>query len=165
MTEHLRMSASCFTSEFWKTFQSTFSIEHLWTNCLFQVQVSGYQLANTLTVSQLLFKHIVKEQEIAIGRYSFNKNSWKLSVKNLIRSEAAGCKLTSIWKKNSFTHTLLRVIPSFSQIASWLLLPKRLWTCASNLSFRKYKQKVVLLVFSLFHYNSSIHSYKSTFFI
>ena len=109
MTEHLRMSASCFTSEFWKTFQSTFSIEHLWTNCLFHVQVSGYQLANTLTVSQVLFKHIVKELEIAIGRYSFNKNSWKLSVKNLIRSEAAGCKLTSIWKK-TLSHIVFYVL-------------------------------------------------------
>ena len=53
------------------------------------------------------------------------------------------------------------ILPSFSQNASRLLLPKRLWKCASTISFPKYKQKVVLLVIYLFHYDSS----KSTFFM
>ena len=46
------------------------------------------------------------------------------------------------------------LLPSFSKNASWLLLPKRLWKCASKFFFRKYKQKVVLLVIYLFNYNS-----------
>ena len=37
----------------------------------------------------------------------------------------------------------------------------RLWKCASAISFRKYKRKVVLLSIYLFNYNSS----NSTFFI
>ena len=45
--------------------------------------------------------------------------------------------------------------------ASRLLLPKWFWRCASTTSFRKYKQKVVLIVIYLFNYASS----KSTFFM
>ena len=52
-------------------------------------------------------------------------------------------------------------LPSFSQIASRLLFPKRLWKCASTISFRKFKRKVVLLVIYLFNYDSS----KPTFFM
>ena len=48
----------------------------------------------------------------------------------------------------------------FSKNAS-RLLPKRLWSCASKISFRKYKQKIVLLVIYLLNYNSS----KSTSFM
>ena len=36
-----------------------------------------------------------------------------------------------------------------------LLLQNRLWKCESKISFRKYKQKVVLFVIYLFNYNSS----------
>ena len=42
-----------------------------------------------------------------------------------------------------------------------LLLPKRLLNCASKISFKKYKQKVLLFVIYLFNYHSS----KSTLFM
>ena len=65
-------------------------------------------------------------------------------------------------RKNSFTHPPSCILPSFSQNASRLLLPKRFWKCASTISFRKYKQKVVLLLLIyLFNYDSS----KSNFFM
>ena len=44
------------------------------------------------------------------------------------------------------------ILSSFSQNASQILLPKRLSKCASTISFRKYKQKVALLVIYLFNY-------------
>ena len=63
-------------------------------------------------------------------------------------------------KKSSFTHPPSCILPSFSQNASRLLLPKRSWKCESTISFWKCKRKVVLLVIYLFNYDSS----KSTFF-
>ena len=57
-------------------------------------------------------------------------------------------------EENSFTHPSSCILPSFSQNTSWLLLPKRLWKCASTISFRKYKRKVVFFVIYLFN---SIH--------
>ena len=60
------------------------------------------------------------------------------------------CKL-QVNEKNSFTHAPSCTLPSFSQNSSFskntsrLLLPKRLSKCASTISFRKYKRKVVLL--------------------
>ena len=48
------------------------------------------------------------------------------------------------YKKNYFTHPPWCILLSFSQNASRLLLPKRLWKCARTISFRKYKRKVVL---------------------
>ena len=62
------------------------------------------------------------------------------------------CKFT---KKNSFTHPPSCILPSFSQNASRLLLPKRFCKCVSTISFRKYKRKVVLLVIYLLNNNSS----------
>ena len=64
-------------------------------------------------------------------------------------------------EKNSFTHSPSCILPSFSKNTSRLLLPKSLWKCASTISFRKYKWKVVLLVIYLFNYDSS----KSTLFM
>ena len=86
-------------------------------------------------------------------------NLWKLSVKRLICDEVARFNL-QVYEK-SFTYLPSFILPSFSKNASWLLLPKRLWNCASKISFRKYKQKVVLLVIYLFNYSSS----KSTSFM
>ena len=65
------------------------------------------------------------------------------------------------YKENSFTHSHSCVLPSFCVLTFRLLLPKGLGKCASAISFRKDKQKVVLLVIYLFIYDSS----KSTFFI
>ena len=65
---------------------------------------------------------------------------------SFLQSSSGGCfcKL-QVNGKNSFTHTPSCILPSFSQNASRLLLPKRLWKCVSTISFRKYKRKVVLL--------------------
>ena len=60
-----------------------------------------------------------------------------------------------VYEKNSFTYLPSCILPSFSKNASRLLIPKRLGNCASKIPFRKYKQKVVLLVIYLFNYNSS----------
>ena len=64
-------------------------------------------------------------------------------------------------KKNSFTHPSSCILPLFSQSASQLLLPRKLWKSVSTISFRKYKQKVVLLVIYLLNYDSPT----STFFM
>ena len=63
-----------------------------------------------------------------------------------LQSSSGGCfcKL-QVNEKSSFTHTPSYISPSFSQNTSQLLLPKRFWKCESTISFRKYKQKVVLL--------------------
>ena len=53
------------------------------------------------------------------------------------------------------------IIHKIHRNASQLILPKRLWKCASTLYFMKYKRKVVLLVIYLFNYGSS----KSIFFM
>ena len=66
-----------------------------------------------------------------------------------------------VYEKNSFPYPLSCILPSFSENASRLLLPKRLSKCANKISFRKYKQKVALLVTYLFNYDSS----KSTSFM
>ena len=54
-------------------------------------------------------------------------------------------------KKSSLIHPTSCTLLSFSQNASRLLLPKRLWKWAN----RKYTWKVVLLVIYLFNYNLS----------
>ena len=77
----------------------------------------------------------------------------------LICNEVARFNL-QVYEK-SFTYLPSFILPSFSKNTSWLLLPKRLWNCASKVSFRKHKQKDVLLVTFLFNYSSS----KSTSFM
>ena len=49
----------------------------------------------------------------------------------------------------------LCILPSFSWNPLRLLFPKRLWKCASKISFRKYIWKLVLLAIYLFNYHSS----------
>ena len=71
-------------------------------------------------------------------------------------------KLRDANRKKLFHTSSSCILPSFSQNASRLLLPKRFWKCESTISFRKYKQKVVLLLLIyLFNYDSS----KSNFFM
>ena len=42
-------------------------------NCLFHVQVAGFQPADrVIIISQVLFKHFIKEREVAIPRHSSN---------------------------------------------------------------------------------------------
>ena len=57
-------------------------------------------------------------------------------------------------KENSFTYAPSCILPLFSKSASRLRLSKRLLKCAGKISFRKYNQKVVLLLIYLFNYNS-----------
>ena len=59
------------------------------------------------------------------------------------------CNL-QVYEKNSFTHPPSCILPSFSQNASRLLLLKRLWKYASTISFRKFKQKVLLVLVQVF---------------
>ena len=63
--------------------------------------------------------------------------------------------------EKKLTHPLSCILPSFSQNASLLILTKGLSKCASTISFRKYKWKLVLLVIYLFQYSST----KSNFFM
>ena len=59
------------------------------------------------------------------------------------------CKFT----KKTLSHIILQFAFIFKNV-SRLLLPKRLLKCASKISFRKYKQRVVLLVIYLFNNDS-----------
>ena len=81
-------------------------------------------------------------------------------MKKLICNDIARWRPATLGKK-LFTHPSSCILPSFSQNASRLLLLKRFWKCASTISFRKYKWKVVLLLIYLFNHESS----KSTFFM
>ena len=66
-------------------------------DCIFHAYVAGFQPANAIkTISQVLFKYFVQEQESAIQRCSLNL--WKLSVKKLILSNDAGCEPAKLWK-------------------------------------------------------------------
>ena len=67
----------------------------------------------------------------------------------------------AVYEKSSLTYPTLCILPSLSKNASRFLLPKRLLKCARKISFRKYKQEVVLYVIYLFNYDSS----KSTSFM
>ena len=60
-----------------------------------------------------------------------------------------------VYEENSFTYPPSCISPSFSKNASRLLLPQRLLKCANKISFRRYKQKVGLLVIYMFNYDSS----------
>ena len=60
-----------------------------------------------------------------------------------------------VYEKNFFTYPPSCIFSSFSKNTSRLLLPKRLWKCVGKIYFRKYKQKVVLLVIYLFIYEFS----------
>ena len=47
-------------------------------------------------------------------------------MKKLIYNEVARCQTVGLQKKNTFTHSLSSILPSFSQNASRLLPPKTL---------------------------------------
>ena len=118
---------------------------------LFHVQVSGFQSAYTITISQVLFKHFVWDRKIASRRCSFNQSHWKLSMKKLIRSEVARCQSPCFWKK-----TLLCILPSFSQNIYYQYYHYffRKGFGIVRAIFSSGKQKVVLLTFYLFNYDS-----------
>ena len=77
LTEYLRMTAYCVYLQILRSF-----LEHLFyraplANCLFHVQVTGIQPPDTVknkqstSISQVLFKHFMKEREVANRRHLF----------------------------------------------------------------------------------------------
>ena len=94
-------------------------------------------------------------------RSSYSMGFIYLSAKKIICIEAARYQPASL-RKNLFQTSSFMYFALFSQNASQMRLLKRLWKCASKiLSFRKYKQKVVLLALYLSNYDS----FKPTFFM
>ena len=94
-------------------------------------------------------------------RSSYSMGFIYLSAKKIICIEAARYQPASL-RKNLFQTSSFMYFALFSQNASQMRLLKRLWKCASKiLSFRKYKQKVVLLAL----YLSNCDSFKPTFFM
>ena len=83
-------------------FQNTFFIEHLWKTSYFI-----YKLQN--------FNHFAQEREGAIGRCSFNQNSWEVSVKKLIRCEIARSQPASLPKKLFHTNSFMNFALIFSE--------------------------------------------------
>ena len=104
----------------------------------------------------MLFKYFIQEREVVIRGVHLLKIPenylWRSSFVMKLRDANL-----QFYEKKALSCILL----SFSQNASRLLLPMRLWKCTSTVSFRKYKQRVVLLVFDLFNYESL----KLTFFM
>ena len=142
MTEHLCTTASC-------VYLLSF-LEHLFyreplENCLFHAQVAEFQPADT--AKRYLKYSSIRTKSIHSKMFIYLK-SLKIvceEVNSYWSCEMPGCK------KNSFGHFPSCILPSFSQKASRLLLPQKLWKCASTISFRKYKGKVVLLVIYQFN--------------
>ena len=131
-------------------------------NCLFHVQVAVFQPTDTVKnyFTGAYSSTVYKNTRSSHSKAFIYLKSLKIICEevNLQWScEMPTCKLP----KKSFTYLPLWILPSFFKNASRLLLPKRLWNCARKISFRKYKQKVVLLVIYLFSYSS----FKSTFFM
>ena len=82
-------------------------------------------------------------------------------MKRLIRNEVARCQPASLRKKLFHMSSFKYFAFIFYKRTSRFFLLKRLWKCASKIYFRKYKQKVALVVIYLFSYDSS----KSTSFM
>ena len=112
-------------------------------------------------ISQMLCKRSMQDREVAIRKSLFSQNPWILSVTKLILDEVERCQPANL-RKNFHTSSFIyfAFIFIFSN-ALRLLLPKRFWKYANTASFKKHKQKFVLLVIYLFNYNSS----NSTFFM
>ena len=73
-------------------------------NCLFQVQVAEFQPANTVkTISQLLFKPVIQEREVAIRRRLF------IYFKSLKIICEEGNSPTSKFTKKTLFHILFHV--------------------------------------------------------
>ena len=112
-----------------------------YTNC--RISTSRY--------SEKLF-HSAFQEFYTITRSSYLKafiylKSLKISCEEVIRNEVVTCQLASLWKELFHISTSPScILLSFSKNASGSLLKKRLGKCASTISFRKYKQKLVLLV-------------------
>ena len=139
--EHLRMADSCVYLWILGSFSEHLSYRAPLRSCLFHIQVAESQPIDTT-------KNYFAGASQAF--YTRARSSY---------SKALICEEVNLWCKPAIFPSC--ILPSFSQNASWLLLPKRLWKCASTISFKNYKWKIVLLVINLFNYDSS----KSTFFM
>ena len=82
-----------FICEFWEVFQITSSIEHLWETAYFIYKLPNLKHhIQSKSISQVLFKHFIQEEEVAARMRSCTKNLWTLSVKKLIYNEVARCR-------------------------------------------------------------------------
>ena len=88
-------SVNFWICEFWEVFQITSFIEGLWETVYFLYKLDklsnfNHQVqANSIRISQVLFKGFIQVKEVAIRRRSFTYNPWKLSLKKLICNEVA----------------------------------------------------------------------------
>ena len=150
----------CLSANFEKFFR-TLLLSSTSGKLLFYVQVAEFQSDIVKNYFTGAFQAFYARSRSSHSKVFIYLKSQKIVCEgvNLFWScEMPTCKLT---KKDSFTHPPSYILPSFSQNASQLVLPKRLWKFESRISFWKCKRKVVLLVIYLFSYDSS----KSIFFI
>ena len=77
-----------FICEFWEIFQITSFMEHLWeTAYLIYTLLNFNHHIQEKSISQVVFKHFIQEEEVAIRRRSCTSCKylpWKFSVKKLI---------------------------------------------------------------------------------
>ena len=147
------MTASCYLRimrSFWKRIFYRAPLR----NCLFHVQVAEFQPPDTVNASQ-----------------AFYARTWSSHSKAFIYSKSLNIicdKVNLQWScgmptykftKKTLSHILLHVFCLHFLRTHHNYFPKRLWKCASTISFREYKWKVVLLVIYLFNDDLS----KSTF--
>ena len=124
---------------------------------LFHIQIAEFQPADTVKNS---FTGAFQEF-YTITRSSYSKDfiylkSLKISCEEVIRNEVVTCQLASLWKELFHISTSPScILLSFPKNASRSLLKKRLGKCASTISFRKYKRKLLLLVICQLNYNLS----------
>ena len=65
-------------------------IEYTWETAYFMYKLQIFnQQIQWKAIWQVLFKHFIKEREVAIWKRSFTQNPWKWSVKRLIRDGVA----------------------------------------------------------------------------
>ena len=70
--EHLRIIASCIYLWILRSFSEHFFYKAPLGSCLFHVRVAEFQPLDTLkNISEVFFKHFIKEQEVTIPRRSF----------------------------------------------------------------------------------------------
>ena len=124
---------------------------------LFHIQTAEFQSADTVKNS---FTGAFQEL-YTITRSSYSKafiylKSLKISYEEVIRDEVVTCQLASLRKELFHISTSPScILLSFPKSASRSILKERLGKCASTISFRKYKQKLVLLVICQLNYNLS----------
>ena len=123
-----------FISEFWEIFQITSFMEHLWeTAYLIYTLLNFNHHIQEKSISQVVFKHFIQEEEVAIRRRSCTLCKylpWKLSVKKLI-SWSGSRLLCYIILKRMLSDVLILVT-----WPKWVHICKRLQkTCSAGEHF------------------------------